>query len=50
MRKRTSGHFAGALEPWDGLFDPLGQAPAVWVLADAEDNEACVTTWQGRDG
>jgi 4a-hydroxytetrahydrobiopterin dehydratase len=26
------------------------QAPAVWVLADAEGNEACVTTWQGRDG
>ncbi|HET8684807.1 MAG TPA: VOC family protein [Micromonosporaceae bacterium] len=25
-------------------------APAFWVLADAEGNEACVTTWQGRDG
>ena len=25
------------------------KAPAFWVLADAEDNEACVTTWQGRD-
>jgi 4a-hydroxytetrahydrobiopterin dehydratase len=24
-------------------------APAVWVLADAEGNEACITTWQGRD-
>jgi 4a-hydroxytetrahydrobiopterin dehydratase len=24
-------------------------APAYWVLADAEGNEACVTTWQGRD-
>ncbi len=24
-------------------------APAFWVLADPEDNEACVTTWQGRD-
>ncbi|AEV86423.1 4a-hydroxytetrahydrobiopterin dehydratase [Actinoplanes sp. SE50] len=24
-------------------------APAFWVLADAEGNEACVTTWQGRD-
>jgi 4a-hydroxytetrahydrobiopterin dehydratase len=23
-------------------------APAFWVLADAEGNEACVTTWQGR--
>jgi 4a-hydroxytetrahydrobiopterin dehydratase len=25
------------------------RAPAFWVLADAEGNEACVTTWQGRD-
>jgi 4a-hydroxytetrahydrobiopterin dehydratase len=25
------------------------QAPAFWVLADPEGNEACVTTWQGRD-
>ncbi|MFF4398505.1 VOC family protein [Streptomyces sp. NPDC001480] len=25
------------------------RAPAFWVLADAEDNEVCVTTWQGRD-
>jgi 4a-hydroxytetrahydrobiopterin dehydratase len=24
-------------------------APAFWVLADAESNEACITTWQGRD-
>lgn len=24
-------------------------ARAFWVLADAEGNEACVTTWQGRD-
>jgi 4a-hydroxytetrahydrobiopterin dehydratase len=24
-------------------------APAFWVLADAEGNEACLTTWQGRD-
>ncbi len=24
-------------------------APAFWVLADPEGNEACVTTWQGRD-
>jgi 4a-hydroxytetrahydrobiopterin dehydratase len=27
-----------------------GEAPAFWVLADAEGNEACITTWQGRDG
>ena len=26
------------------------EAPAFWVLADAEGNEACITTWQGRDG
>ncbi|MET9609727.1 VOC family protein [Streptomyces sp. NPDC006512] len=25
------------------------RAPAFWVLADAEGNEVCVTTWQGRD-
>ena len=24
-------------------------APAFWVLADAEGNEACLSTWQGRD-
>lgn len=24
-------------------------APAFWVLADQEGNEACITTWQGRD-
>lgn len=24
-------------------------APAFWVLADAEGNEACVCTWQARD-
>jgi pterin-4a-carbinolamine dehydratase len=26
------------------------RAPSFWVLADREGNEACVTTWQGRDG
>jgi 4a-hydroxytetrahydrobiopterin dehydratase len=25
------------------------EAPSFWVLADAEGNEACITTWQGRD-
>jgi 4a-hydroxytetrahydrobiopterin dehydratase len=25
-------------------------APRFWVLADADGNEACVCTWQGRDG
>lgn len=26
------------------------RAPAFWVLADPEGNEACVCTWQGRAG
>jgi 4a-hydroxytetrahydrobiopterin dehydratase len=26
------------------------EAPTFWVLADPEGNEACITTWQGRDG
>lgn len=26
------------------------RAPAFWVLADAQGNKACVTTWQGRSG
>ena len=25
------------------------RAPAFWVLADTEGNEACITTWQSRD-
>jgi len=25
------------------------EAPVFWVLADPEGNEACITTWQGRD-
>lgn len=25
------------------------EAPAFWVVADAEGNEACVATWQGRE-
>jgi 4a-hydroxytetrahydrobiopterin dehydratase len=29
------------------LYD--AEAPAFWVLADPEGNEACVTTWQARD-
>ena len=34
---------AGGKLLWDA------EAPAFWVLADPEGNEACVTTWQGRD-
>ncbi len=33
-----------------GSLVSYAKAPAFWVLADAEGNEACVTTWQGRDG
>ena len=25
------------------------RAPAFWVLADPEGNEACICTWQARD-
>ncbi|MGW5558918.1 VOC family protein [Micromonospora sp. NPDC003944] len=32
-----------------GRLVSASRAPAVWVLADIEGNEACVTTWQGRD-
>jgi 4a-hydroxytetrahydrobiopterin dehydratase len=32
-----------------GLLVSASRAPAFWVLADLEGNEACVTTWQGRD-
>jgi 4a-hydroxytetrahydrobiopterin dehydratase len=32
-----------------GVLVSDAEAPAFWVLADAEGNEACVTTWQGRD-
>lgn len=32
-----------------GVLVSDAEAPAFWLLADAEGNEACVTTWQGRD-
>ncbi|MFK4071976.1 VOC family protein [Streptomyces sp. NPDC029674] len=32
-----------------GRLMSASRAPAFWVLADLEGNEACVTTWQGRD-
>jgi 4a-hydroxytetrahydrobiopterin dehydratase len=32
-----------------GVLVTDANAPAWWVLADAEGNEVCVTTWQGRD-
>jgi 4a-hydroxytetrahydrobiopterin dehydratase len=33
----------------DGKVLSDAEAPAFWVLADPEGNEACITTWQGRD-
>ncbi|MEV6212705.1 VOC family protein [Kitasatospora sp. NPDC051914] len=33
-----------------GRMVSAARAPAFWVLSDPEGNEACVTTWQGRDG
>jgi len=30
-----------------GTMQHSADAPACWVLADAEGNEACITTWQG---
>jgi 4a-hydroxytetrahydrobiopterin dehydratase len=32
-----------------GVLVSDAEAPAFWVLADVEGNEACITTWQGRD-
>jgi 4a-hydroxytetrahydrobiopterin dehydratase len=32
-----------------GVVTYEAEAPAFWVLADPEGNEACITTWQGRD-
>jgi 4a-hydroxytetrahydrobiopterin dehydratase len=32
-----------------GRLVSAGRAPAFWILADPEGNEACVCTWQGRD-
>jgi 4a-hydroxytetrahydrobiopterin dehydratase len=32
-----------------GAVSSDAEAPAFWVLADPEGNEACITTWQGRD-
>nr|WP_232248774.1 VOC family protein [Streptacidiphilus rugosus] len=39
---------AAALAAGGRLLDET-PAPAFWILADAEGNEACITTWQGRD-
>ncbi len=44
----ASGRIQAALDA-GGVLVSDSDAPAFWVLADAEGNEACVTTWQGRD-
>jgi 4a-hydroxytetrahydrobiopterin dehydratase len=44
----AASRIGAALAAGGTLIDDA-QAPAFWVLADAEGNEACVTTWQGRD-
>jgi 4a-hydroxytetrahydrobiopterin dehydratase len=33
-----------------GVLVSDASAPRFWVLADADGNEACISTWQGRDG
>jgi 4a-hydroxytetrahydrobiopterin dehydratase len=45
---QLQGRLAAALEAGGRLLSDES-APAFWVLADAEGNEACLTTWQGRD-
>ena len=32
-----------------GILRYDAEAPAFWVMADAEGNEICICTWQGRD-
>jgi 4a-hydroxytetrahydrobiopterin dehydratase len=43
-RRRVEGAVAAG-----GRLVSDARVPAFWVLADAEGNEVCVTTWQGRD-
>jgi 4a-hydroxytetrahydrobiopterin dehydratase len=45
---QLQGRLSAALEAGGRLLSDAS-APAFWVLADAEGNEACLTTWQGRD-
>ena len=44
----ASARLEAAIEA-GGVLVSDASAPAFWVLADAEGNEACVSTWQGRD-
>ena len=44
----AEGRVRAAIEAGGHLVSDA-RAPAFWVLADAEGNEACVCTWQARD-
>jgi 4a-hydroxytetrahydrobiopterin dehydratase len=44
----AAGRIAATLAAGGTLLSDA-EAPSFWVLADAEGNEACVCTWQGRD-
>ena len=45
---QLEGRLRAALEAGGTLVSD-DAAPAFWVLADADGNEACLCTWQGRD-
>ncbi len=45
---QLQGRLSAALEAGGRLLTDE-HAPSFWVLSDAEGNEACLTTWQGRD-
>lgn len=44
----AADRIAAALEA-GGTLVTDEHAPAFWVLADAQGNQACITTWHGRD-
>ncbi|WP_232374724.1 VOC family protein [Mycolicibacterium mengxianglii] len=46
--ERAQTRIAAALAAGGTMRDARA-APAFWVLADPEGNEACICTWQGRD-
>ena len=43
------GRIEAALAAGGRLLDERN-APSWWVLADADGNEVCLSTWQGREG
>ena len=44
----VESRIAAAIQAGGELVDDT-HAPAYWVLADAQGNRACLTTWQGRE-